>query len=274
MIELPEASVLADQSRQTLVGKTIHSAVANSSPHGFAWYTGDPALYSDLLQGKTITAAQGFGGRLDLSIEELTFSFNDGVNLRYLAAGAKLPPKHQLLIQFTDGDYLVGTVQMYGGLSLFPAGSNESMYYLVAIEKPSPFSDDFDAAYFDTLWQSVKPNLSVKAFLATEQRIPGLGNGVLQDILFNAGIHPKRKLQSIDEAGKEALYNSVRKTLVAMRDQGGRDTEKDLWGQEGGYQSILSRKTLAFPCRVCGSNLKREAYLGGNIYFCPTCQPQ
>lgn|GEM_PF-2077218 len=30
-----------------------------------------------------------------------------------------------------------------------------------------------------------------KAFLATEQRIPGLGNGVLQDILWTARIHPK-----------------------------------------------------------------------------------
>jgi formamidopyrimidine-DNA glycosylase len=41
--------------------------------------------------------------------------------------------------------------------------------------------------------------LSAKAFLATEQRIPGLGNGVLQDILFTAGIHPKRKMAAISE---------------------------------------------------------------------------
>ncbi|MCQ4762422.1 hypothetical protein NE555_17590, partial [Alistipes onderdonkii] len=41
----------------------------------------------------------------------------------------------------------------------------------------SPLGDGFDAAYFDRLVAGAKPNLSAKAFLATEQRIPGLGNG-------------------------------------------------------------------------------------------------
>ena len=58
-----------------------------------------------------------------------------------------------------------------------------------------------------------------------------------------------------------------------MTRAGGRDTEKDLYGQAGGYRTILSRNTLDKPCPVCGGALIREAYLGGNIYFCPVCQP-
>jgi formamidopyrimidine-DNA glycosylase len=58
-----------------------------------------------------------------------------------------------------------------------------------------------------------------------------------------------------------------------MRDGSGRNTEKDLFGNAGGYCTILSSKTLAYQCQTCGDGLKREAYLGGNIYFCPTCQP-
>ena len=42
MIELPEAVVIARQITETLGGKRITSAVANASPHKFAWYTGDP----------------------------------------------------------------------------------------------------------------------------------------------------------------------------------------------------------------------------------------
>jgi formamidopyrimidine-DNA glycosylase len=49
-------------------------------------------------------------------------------------------------------------------------------------------------------------SLSAKAFLATEQRIPGLGNGVAQDILFTAKIHSKRKMSTLSE-----------KQLVAFR---------------------------------------------------------
>ena len=50
--------------------------------------------------------------------------------------------------------------------------------------------------------------------------------------------------------------------------------ERDLFGKVGGYHTILLNKTLMYPCPAFGSGLKREAYLGGNIYFCPVCQPE
>lgn len=68
-------------------------------------------------------------------------------------------------------------------------------------------------------------------------------------------------------------FDAVKSTLLDMTRGGGRDTEKDLYGQSGGYRTILSRNTLDRPCPVCGGALKREAYLGGSIYFCPSCQP-
>ena len=27
------------------------------------------------------------------------------------------------------------------------------------------------------------------------------------------------------------------------------------------------------PCPACGGSIIREAYMGGNVYFCPNCQP-
>ena len=57
MIELPETYVLAEQINQTLVGKTIISAVANAHPHAFAWYTGDPTEYNAKLAGKKVTGS-------------------------------------------------------------------------------------------------------------------------------------------------------------------------------------------------------------------------
>ena len=200
-------------------------------------------------------------------------SFFDGVRGRYLSTGEKRPNKHQLLLEFDDGSALCCTVQMYGGMMAFPDEPRDDFYYNVSREKPSPFSDAFDISYFDKLFEGIKKSLSVKALLATEQRIPGLGNGVLQDILFNARIHPKRKAESLSSTERDTLYHAVKTTLIDMRDGGGRDTEKDLFGKPGGYSTILSSKTLAYPCRVCGSGLKREAFLGGNIYFCPVCQP-
>lgn len=59
----------------------------------------------------------------------------------------------------------------------------------------------------------MKPKSSVKVLLATEQRIPGLGNGVLQDILFNAKINPKREINSLTDIDKSALLQSIKMTL-------------------------------------------------------------
>jgi formamidopyrimidine-DNA glycosylase len=105
-----------------------------------------------------------------------------------------IPDKHQLLLEFGDKSMLIASIQMYGGVGCFLQNELDNTYYSVAKEKPSPLLKKFDEKYFTKLINDDHvQNLSVKAFLATEQRIPGLGNGVLQDILFNAKVHPKQK---------------------------------------------------------------------------------
>ena len=114
--------------------------------------------------------------------------------------------------------------------------------------------------------------LSAKAALATEQRIPGLGNGVLQDILWNARISPRRKVNTLSAQRTHDLYTSLTTTLAEMTRLGGRDTEKDLFGKPGGYLTIMSAKNAGAPCPDCGSPIRKEAYLGGSVYCCRDCQ--
>lgn len=274
MLEIPESHTLARQLEETLTGKAIRSVVAAQTPHGFAFYHGDPAGYNGLLTGRTVESAVAVAGRAEIIAGDVRVMFHDGANVRYLEPGEAPPKKHQLLITFDDGCSIVCTVSMYAGLYAYRDGEmDDNFYYSVAGEKPSPLSDGFDEAYFDRLLAVEKPGLSAKALLATEQRIPGLGNGALQDILFRAGIHPKAKLGSLNGAKRDALYRSIRQTLREMTDAGGRDTEKDLFGNSGGYHTILSKNTLADPCPQCGGPIVKQAYLGGAVYFCPVCQP-
>jgi len=272
MLELPEAQTIARQLRETVVGKTITGAFAAASPHGLAWYNGDPSLYGQMLNGKEITGATAYGGRPEVWAGEMRVSFADGVNVRYFSADAKRPAKHQLLLELDGGDAICCTVQMYGGLCAFPDGLNDDFYYNVAKEKPSPLSAEFDMAYFDSLLTEKTGKLSAKAFLATEQRIPGLGNGVLQDILWRAKIHPKQKMSTLSADRMEALYATVINLLTEMTDKNGRDTEKDLFGEQGGYVTTMSRKNEGMPCPDCGDLIRRMAYLGGNVYVCEGCQ--
>jgi formamidopyrimidine-DNA glycosylase len=272
MIELPEAVVLSKQIGETITGKRLKKVIVAKSPHKFAWYFGDPKQYHDLLVGKTIGVAASYGGLVEISVSDAALLFGDGVNLRYYATEETLPDKHQLLIEFEDGSSLVGSVRMYGGIWAFPAGSFDNKYYQIAKEKIPPLSDAFNGTYFESLFFEKTNKLSLKAFLATEQRIPGLGNGVLQDILFNAKMHPKKKINTLSNKDKEELLDSLKSTLTQMVDEGGRDTETDLHGKPGGYKTVLSRNTVNKPCLACGTIIKKGAYMGGSIYFCPTCQ--
>ncbi|MGF7144728.1 formamidopyrimidine-DNA glycosylase [Anaerotaenia torta] len=275
MIELPETYVLADQINRSLVGRRIMNVRANASPHAFAWFSGDPEEYHAKLAGKKITAANpgtGYtcGGNTEIICENMLLVISTPI--KYHEPGEKLPVKHQLLIEFEDLSHLSCTVQMWGAMLCYGTDENGLPDGYKVNQCPTPLEDEFDEAYFDDLLKKSKQNLSAKAFLATEQRIPGLGNGVLQDILFNAGINPKTKLEKLSDSKLAGMYASVKSTLLDMTVNGGRDTEKDLFGHSGGYKTRLSAKTIQYPCTVCGDNLVREAYLGGNIYYCPTCQ--
>jgi formamidopyrimidine-DNA glycosylase len=274
MLEIPEAQTLARQINATLAGKSITSVSAAASPHKFAWYHGDPAEYPARLAGKAILSACAWGGLVEIQPSRATLLFSDGVNLRYHPPGAPQPLKHQLLLTFTDGSALSGSVQMYGGLACWTdQDTYENPYYQVARARPSPLGAEFDEAYFNQILAGEEiQNLSLKAALATQQRIPGLGNGVLQDILWKAKSSPRRKVSTLSAADRQALFASLKQTLAEMTRRGGRDTEKDLFGAPGGYPVVMSSQNNGKPCPVCGTPIVKEAYLGGSVYYCRACQ--
>lgn len=273
MIELPEAHVIANQINQILRGRKIIKATANQSPHKFAWYTGDPAKYNELLAGKIIRGAAPVGNHVEIKVGDMLLVISTPV--KYHAVGEKPPKKHQLLLELDDGASLSCTVQMWGVLFCFKEKKKGGLPdYQIAKKKPSPLSAEFDRAYFDGLFTRGIDNLSAKAFLATEQRIPGLGNGVLQDILWTAKIHPRRSVAGLSHNEISQMYRALKSILQKMSDQGGRDTERDMFGNPGGYRTILSKNTVGKLCPVCGTTIKKQAYLGGSIYFCENCQKE
>lgn len=275
MIELPESLILARQLTKTLKGKEITDVIVNYSPHKFAWFYQNLDDYAGLLIGKRIDQAQANGGQVEVFAGDARIVFTDGVNLRYIQPGGKLPDKHQLLIGFEDDSCIVASVQMYGGLWCFEDGKLDNPYYLVAKEKPNALSAAFSEDYFTNLMNGEgMEKKSLKAMLATDQSIPGLGNGVLQDILFNASLHPRRRMATLTETEKTRLFHSLKCTLAEMLNGGGRDTEKNLFGEKGGYVTQLSKNTLGAPCPRCGGMIIRESYLGGNVYYCGGCQKE
>lgn len=273
MLELPEVITLSRQANDTLKGKTITQVFNATKPHKFTFYNGDPLEYGKLLVGKTILSSQGYGMFVNILLSDnATINIGDGVSARYYESGSKIPANYQLLFTFDDESFLVFTVAMYGFINAYPDSLIDNKYYNLSKESISPLSDQYTPVLFEKLFSEAKKTLSAKALLATEQRIPGVGNGVTQDILFNARINPKQKVLALSDPKKATLFNSLKDTLQEMTFEGGRDTQTDLYGNNGGYQTILSAKTWKNGCPCCGSAIVKEAYLGGSVYYCPVCQ--
>lgn len=272
MIEFPEAVTIGGQVDKTLVGEVITEVLPPTHKHKFTFFNGDPKTYGELLKGKRILAARGKGIFVDMALEGGFFlSISDGINMKYGHGNAKIPDKYQLLIMLGNEAFITFTTSMYGGIHTFK-DSFDNKYHTSSMESLSPLDDAFNEAYFERLIAAGKKNISVKALLATEQRIPGVGNGVLQDILFNAGLHPKYKIFSLSDTDKSNLFRSLKDGLKAMTEGGGRDTETDFFGNRGGYKTVLSKNTFGTPCPRCGAEIRKEAYLGGSVYYCTSCQ--
>jgi formamidopyrimidine-DNA glycosylase len=138
----------------------------------------------------------------------------------------------------------------------------------------SPLDKEFTLDYFNGLITSLLSGekRSAKGLLTQDQLIPGLGNSIAQDILFNARIHPRHPLSELDDAAIQSLYDSILATLQAIIDQGGRYDETDLFGKPGGYTRLMDNKSAGKPCTNCGTLIEKIQYLGGACYFCPNCQ--
>ncbi len=272
MLEYPEAKTIAKQIEETLIGRTIVEVVLEQTPHKFAFFTAGKENYPSLLMGETVRGARGIGGIAEIDTDRRILYFSDGASPRYYPAGEKPPKKHQFLLRFADGSCLAVSIQMYGFIGLADLPRCEDKYYRLAADSPDPLGEDFTYGHFKSLYPKDGPKLTAKAFLATEQRVPGLGNGVLQDILWNANVNPRTDMKTLSEEDFQRLYEATRATLREMRELGGRDTQKDLFGNPGGYPTRLCNETLGAPCPRCGASIAKESYMGGAVYYCEGCQ--
>lgn len=275
MIELPGATVIAQQINEELTGKRIEYGNRGNSPHKFAFTSGTAEEYEQILKGKTIGPARGHGSAILVPIEpgHMLVLGGGGERILYHQEERTHPKKHQLWLRFADGTSLTVTVQGWGNVMLLPqATAGEHRH--VQSDRIPPLSDGFTWEHFQGLFESVDPesSKSCKFFLISEPGVWGIGNGCLQDILYHAGLHPKRKIVDVGEDTKRALYDAIVSTLSQMVELGGRESERDLYGTRGQYVRILDSKTKGQPCPQCATPIEKSQYLGGAIYFCPTCQ--
>ncbi|MBD3175594.1 MAG: hypothetical protein GF320_10470, partial [Armatimonadia bacterium] len=198
-----------------------------------------------------------------------------GGKILLIEPGGVLPKKHHLLVGLDDGRSLVVAIQGWGGMWLGKLGDPPPFGRDGRTRLVDPVSDEFSYERFKDLVAKdagMERKRSVKAFMASEPRIAGVGNGYVQDICFRARLHPRRELSSLTGREHQRWYRAIRGVLTDAIDQGGRDTEVDLFGAPGGYVAQMDRRAKGQPCPSCGTPIEKISYLGGSCYVCPECQ--
>jgi formamidopyrimidine-DNA glycosylase len=275
MFELPEYLVMAADMNTVLPGKHVRAGEQGNQPHKFVWYNRTHEEFSKLTQAKTVGQATVKGRWLMLSLEPgyLLVLGECGGRILYHPPGAAQPDKYHLRLQFEDGSALTAMTQMWGAMELYAQGQELQRPYIAGM-RPTPADAAFTWEYFDDLVTELAKGekRSVKALLTQDQIIPGLGNAIAQDIMYEAHLHPKHPIVELDGDQRHALYQAIMQVVDAVTRCRGRYDEIDLFGKPGGYVRLMDKNTAGWPCRRCGANVQKIQYLGGACYVCPQCQ--
>jgi formamidopyrimidine-DNA glycosylase len=182
----------------------------------------------------------GMSGRVLVDDEEA------GDPLVY-ASNRRVPEWHRFGVHFADGgDFMLRDPRRLGAVELDPDESRLG---------PDAMTLSF-AQLDDALDRRTAP---VKAVLMDQHRVAGLGNLLVDEALWRAGIDPARPAVAVDVDERRALQKAIRTMLRTLDRRGGSHTGD-------------MPRTLDAPCPRDGSPLVRAKVGGRTTYWCPVHQ--
>jgi len=108
----------------------------------------------------------------------------------------------------------------------------------------------------------------VRAFLLDKKALDSIGNAYADEILFEAGIHPKTWCRSLAHGDAVRLHDAIVNVMrAAIEEVARRDEPTEVKVRD--FLKVRLKQT----CPRCGSKLRTAGVKGMDAYFCPTCQP-
>jgi formamidopyrimidine-DNA glycosylase len=129
-------------------------------------------------------------------------------------------------------------------------------------------SSEFTFVRFQSLIK--KRRNQVRVFLMDQTALSAIGNAYADEILFDAGLHPKTFCYQLSTDDIATLYSSVRKVMrwgITAVEKARQPIEVKVRD----HVKVRNRKDQ--PCPNCGTTIRRAGVLGHDTFFCPKCQP-
>jgi formamidopyrimidine-DNA glycosylase len=226
------------------------------------------------LRGKRIAALERLGKYLLFRLDDgavLLVHLGMSGRLTLMAPRAPLGAHDHVAISLDRGVVLVfNDPRRFGLMRLEKGGVHPVELGIVG-------RDSLTAAPSVDEWRALVRGrrLPIKNLLMDQRVLAGVGNIYANEMLFQAGIRPRRRATSLRRQELERLGVALRAVLEEAVELGGSSISdyRDANGKPGSFQirhAVYDR--AGEPCRVCGTTIKRIVQSGRSSFYCPRCQ--
>ena len=157
-----------------------------------------------------------------------------------------------------------------------------------SIDRMGPEPLDPETFHADYLQQICRGrSIKIKDLLMHQERVAGLGNIYVNEVLFLSCLHPLRQAKTIPKRGLTTLCAAIRKTLFEAIKLGttsrldwegsGQGDGFFYFGHSGQADPDMAERFHVYdregqPCPNCSSPVMRMVISQRGTYFCPKCQ--
>lgn len=254
MPELPDVEVLrryvdATSLHRRIEDLMVRQDLVEGSPQTLRRHLREAELEETRRHGKHLFVRASDEGWLRLH-------FGMTGTLSSYSAGDE-PDYTQLRLDFEDGSHLAYISRRKLGSIAWVDDIDEF------VEKdrlgPDPLADRVGRAEFVDLVGSRKG--SIKSTLMNQEVLAGLGNVYVDELLFQAGIHPASETASLDDGHLRDLHRSMRRVIDGAIDHGADvDRIPTTW--------LLPHREPGAPCPRCEGRIEKSRVGQRATYAC------
>ena len=220
----------------------------------------------DLQSGETLLIHLGMSGRMLIS----------GHMVGDFHHPHPAPAKHDhVVFEMDDGVRITfNDARRFGAMDLMDTATQDD-HWLIRDLGPEPLGNAFNESYL--ISRLAGRNTPIKSALLDQRIVAGLGNIYVCEVLFRAGIHPKRKAGQISVKRVATLVPLIRQVLSEAIAAGGSSLRdyRQSDGELGYFQHVFQvYDREGQPCAThgCDKTIQRIVQSGRSSFFCPQCQ--
>jgi formamidopyrimidine-DNA glycosylase len=272
MPELPEVETIKEDAREHLAGSRILRATVLEP--NLVEHPASTEEFERRLEGRRITGAGRRAKHLIIELDggdALVLQLKIGGQL-LLVPPAREPQTALMLVLHLDGDRRV-FLRDQTGFTRARLLSGEELQERLSTLGPEPLGESFDAGYLPGKVGSRRAQ--IKPLLLDQKVVAGIGNIYVDEILYDARLHPRRKANTLTGEEWERLAAAIKKNLAAGVEHRGTTVRlyRDLLDRPGEHQDYLRVfEKHGESCPGCGGEVVREKVGGRPTHFCPRCQ--